>query len=290
MREIIVVKCGGHAAVDPSAVCEDVARLSREGPAVALVHGGSADIERLAGRLGVVSRRLVAPDGVSARHTDPSMLEVVHLALAGLAKPRFVAALAACGTSAVGLTGLDGGLLRARRKSAHRAVVDGRRVVVRDDHSGRITSVNDRLLRTLLDGGHTPVISPPAVAEDGRPVNADADRVAAAVAVSLRASTLVLLTGAPGVLTDPADERSVLPVCAVPDAGPPQYREGGMGLKLVAAREALRGGVARVLIADGRSAEPVASALRGQATRVVVGEEAAGPGHALTGAASAGER
>ncbi|MCD9196220.1 [LysW]-aminoadipate kinase [Streptomyces albireticuli] len=270
MQETIVVKCGGNAAVDPLAVCEDIAGLTRERRPVVLVHGGSADIEGLAARMGVASRRLTAPDGVSARHTDAETLQVVHLALAGLAKPRLLTALASAGVSAVGLTGLDGGLLRARRKTAHRAVVDGRRIVVRDDHSGRVTEVNDALLRTLLAAGHVPVVSPPAVAEDGRPVNTDADRAAAAVAAGLGAGTLVLLTGAPGVLADPADEGSVLPVCAVAPSGTPPFTGGGMGLKLVAAREALQGGVGRVLIADGRRRDPVGAALAGAATEVVL--------------------
>ncbi|ARZ72282.1 [LysW]-aminoadipate kinase [Streptomyces sp. HU2014] len=270
MQETIVVKCGGNAAVDPLAVCEDIAGLTRERRPVVLVHGGSADIEGLAARMGVVSRRLTAPDGVSARYTDAETLQVVHLALAGLAKPRLLTALASAGVSAVGLTGLDGGLLRARRKTAHRAVVDGRRIVIRDDHSGRITEVNDALLRTLLAAGHVPVVSPPAVAEDGNPVNTDADRAAAAVAAGLGAGTLVLLTGAPGVLADPADESSVLPVCAVAPSGTPPFTGGGMGLKLVAAREALQGGVGRVLIADGRRRDPVRAALGGAATEVVL--------------------
>jgi acetylglutamate/LysW-gamma-L-alpha-aminoadipate kinase len=270
MREITVVKCGGNAAVDPLAVAGDVAELTRDGGQIVLVHGGSADIDRLAGRMGVPSRRLLAPDGISARYTDSDTLEVVHLALAGLAKPRLVGALGAAGVSAVGLTGIDGGLLTARRKTAHRALVDGRRVLIRDDHSGRITKVNDRLLRTLLEAGQVPVVSPPALAEDGRPVNTDADRAAAAVAAGLGAERLVLLTGAPGVLEDPADEHSVLDLCTVPVSGPPPHLGGGMGLKLVAAREALLGGVREVLIADGRCSAPVRAALAGRATRVVL--------------------
>ncbi|MEV6124420.1 [LysW]-aminoadipate kinase [Streptomyces sp. NPDC052077] len=270
MQDITVVKCGGNAAVDPLAVCSDVAGMAGDGERVVLVHGGSADIDALAGRLGVPTRRLVSPDGVSARHTDPATLEVVHLALAGLVKPRLVRALVSAGVPAVGLTGLDGGLLRARRKGVHRALVDGRRVLVRDDHSGRVDSVNTALLGTLLSSGAVPVVSPPALAEDGRPVNADADRVAAAVAGALGARTLVLLTGAPGVLADPADEDSVLPVCAMPRSGPPPYTGGGMGLKLVAAREALLGGARRVLIADGRRPGPVRAALSGRATEVTL--------------------
>ena len=267
----VVVKCGGNGAVDPVAVCADVAELAGGGRPVVLAHGGSAEIDGLGDRLGVPRRRLVAPDGVTTRLTDGAALEVVQLALAGLVKPRLVGALVAAGVPAVGLTGVDGGLLRARRKTAHRAVVDGRRVVVRDDHSGRVVEVNGRLLWTLLRAGLLPVVSPPALAEDGRPVNADADRAAAAVAGALGAETLVMLTGAPGVLADPDDEGSVLATCEVPAAGAPPHRGGGIGIKLIAAREALLAGVPRVLIGDGRRPDrPVLAALSGRATRITL--------------------
>jgi len=270
MRTVTVIKCGGNALVDPHAVCADVAALTAGGERVVLVHGGSADIEDLARRLSVPSRRLVAPDGVLARHTDPAMLEVVILALAGLTKPRLVTALGQHGVDAVGLTGLDAGLLRARRKHAHRAVVEGRRMVVRDDQSGWIEEVNTRLLCLMLEQGMVPVISPPAIAEDYGAVNVNADRVAAAIAAALGAAALILLTGAPGLLADPADETSLLRTHAVRREEPPEHTGGGMGLKLVAVREALLAGVGRVIIADGRRAEPVFAALAGEGTSLAL--------------------
>ncbi|WP_067460590.1 [LysW]-aminoadipate kinase [Actinomadura macra] len=273
MTGITVIKCGGHAAVDPAAICADVAELYQAERRVVLAHGGSAEIEELAGRLGITLRRLVSPDGVSARYTDAATLKVVTMALAGGVKPRLSTTLAALGVPGVGLTGLDGGVLRARRKPVHRAVVDGRQVLVRDDHSGRVTSVDHELLTVLLEAGRVPVVSPPALAEDGEPVNTDADRAAAAVAAALKAGTLLLLTGAPGVLADATDERSVLPVYRVPGTGAPADVSGGMRLKLVAAREALRAGVSRVLVADGRRPHPVLAALSGEATRIVLSEE-----------------
>lgn len=270
MTGITVIKCGGHEAVDPVAVCTDVAELHRQGRPVVMVHGGSADIETLAGQMGVESRRLVSPDGVSTRYTDEVMLDVVTLALAGRVKPRLVTTLGRLGVSAAGLTGLDGRLLRGRRKAVHRGIVAGRQVLVRDNHSGQVTTVNTGLLTTLIESGIVPVVSPPALAEDGTAVNADADRVAAAVAAALTAGLLVMLTGAPGVLSDVADENSVLPVYRVPASGAPADVSGGMRLKLVAAREALIAGVPCVLIADGRRPHPVAAALDGAATRVVL--------------------
>jgi acetylglutamate/LysW-gamma-L-alpha-aminoadipate kinase len=269
MTGTTVIKCGGNGAVNPAAVCADVAELyRRDGPAV-LVHGGSADIEALAVQMGVAPRRLVSPDGVSTRYTDAAMLDVVTLALAGRVKPRLITALARLGVPAVGLTGLDGHLLRARRKATHRAMIDGRLVLVRDNHSGRVTEVNVGLLTSLLAAGIVPVVSPPALADDGTAVNADADRVAAAIAAALHAQTLVMLTGAPGVLADIDDEDSMFAVYRVPATGAPTDVSGGMRLKLVAAREALAAGVPRVLVADGRRDCPVTAALAGAATQIV---------------------
>lgn len=270
-RPLTVVKCGGNTTVDAAAVCADVAELVHSGQSILLVHGGSGEIARLAGRLEVPQRTLTSPDNVTARYTDSATLEMVILALAGSVKPRIVAELSRLGVAAVGLTGLDGGMLRARRKAVIRSVVDGRTTLVRDNLSGRIIKVGTELPDTLLRSGFVPVVSPPALDEHGRPVNVDADRVAAALAVALDADQLVLLTGAPGVLCDPADATSVLSTYEVPDSGAPGgFAGGGMALKLVAAREALAGGTASVRIADGRIPRPVSRALAGEGTDVTM--------------------
>lgn len=264
---VMVVKVGGNDAVDVHAVCRDVAELALAGTPIVLVHGGSGQIERLARQLGVPQRSMISPDGVSSRYTDEATMGVVTLALAGAVKPRLVGTISRYGGNAVGLTGLDCGLLLAKRKPAQRSVVDGRRMVVRDNRAGTVTSVNTDLLRLLLSRGYVPVVSPPAMAEDGEPVNVNADRAAAAIAGALGAELLLLLTGAPGVLADPADEGTVLDRVV---ASPAPNALGGMGLKLVAAHEALAAGVHEVRIADGRCAKPVRAALDGSGTQVVL--------------------
>jgi acetylglutamate/LysW-gamma-L-alpha-aminoadipate kinase len=233
-------------------VCADVAALLAAGERVVLVHGGSAELERLAARLGVPQRTLTSRSGITSRYTDDATLEVLTLALAGQVKPALVAELGRRGVAAAGLTGLDAGLLRARRKQAIRARVEGRTVLVRDDRSGRVEEVGTDVLKVLLDSGITPVVSPPALAEDGRPVNVNADRAASAIAAALGARRLVFLTAAPGVLADHRDESTRLAV------------------KLIAAREALVGGVPEVFVADGRVDRPVRRALEGRGTAVVL--------------------
>jgi [amino group carrier protein]-L-2-aminoadipate/L-glutamate 6-kinase len=256
MAGLTVVKFGG--SVDPGPMSADVAALLERGQGVIVVHGGAPEISRLAAQLGVPERTLLSPAGVTSRHTDPAMLDVITLAMTGRAKPGLIRSLAAQGVRAVGLTGLDGGLLRARRKPAQRTVADGRMVLVRDDYSGRVVSVATDVLRLLLDGSLTPVVSPPAAGEDGGPLNVDADRAAAAIAAAMGADRLLLLTSAPGLLTDLTDAASVLRRCVLPADGPvPHAATGGMHRKLIAAREALLGGVPEVIIGDGRKPRPL---------------------------------
>ncbi len=270
---IIVVKCGGNMSVATDLVCADIAELVARGQRIVVAHGGSGDVDRLAARMQVPRRTLRAPDGVVTRHTDAAMLEIVTLALAGASKPRLVTSLAKRGVAAVGLTGLDGALLQARRKAPLRAVMNDRIVVVRDNYGGKVTAVNTQLLLLLLGAGFVPVVSPPALAADGTALNVDADRAAAAVASALGASSLVFLTAARGVLRVAGEERSRLDVCRIPGAGsPPSYARARMALKLVGAREALRGGVIQVIIADGRVEQPLQRALQGEGTRVELDE------------------
>jgi [amino group carrier protein]-L-2-aminoadipate 6-kinase len=267
---VTVVKYGGGDGIDPARVCGDVAELVAAGGRVVLCHGGAGEIERLAGQLGLPRRTLRSPAGTTSRYNDPATVDALTMAMTGRVKPRLLRALAAAGVPAVGLTGLDAGLLLARRKAAQRAVVDGRTVVVRDDLSGRVVAVDPAVPRLLLDAGVTPVVSPPAAGEDGQPLNVDADRAAAALAVALGAARLVLLTAAPGVLPD-GGPAAPLARLELPAAGPVEVGwSGGMRRKLSAARDALAGGVPLVTVADGRVEHPLAGALAGNGTTVTL--------------------
>ena len=262
---VLVVKCGGGAGIDADRVCGDVARLVMAGRQVVLVHGGAGEIDRLAAELGLARRTLRSPAGTISRYNDPATVDALIMAMTGRVKPRLLRALAARSVPAVGLTGLDAGLLVARPK-VQRAQVDGRTVIVRDDLSGRIVAVDPTLPRLLLDAGMVPVVSPPATGTDGQPRNVDADRAAAALAVALGAAGLVLLTAAQGVV---GDGPAPLPRLELPADGPVQVGwSAGMRRKLSAARDALAGGVTEVMVADGRVERPLARALAGHGTAV----------------------
>ncbi|MCI4372528.1 MAG: [LysW]-aminoadipate kinase [Thermoplasmata archaeon] len=259
----LVVKVGGAAGNDLVSVLDELA--SR--PDYVLVHGGSDEIDRIGASVGRPAEYYTSPSGVVSRKSTPAHLEIVVLALAGAVQTRLVTGLAARGRVAVGLSGVDGGLLRAHRKQGARALVDGRVVRVQDDRSGTIDSVDPTVLRLLLGAGLVPVVGPPAADAEGRLLNVDADRVAAAVAVALGAEHLVLLTNVNGVRRVPEDPGSVLERVGRDDiASVLPLAAGRMRKKVLAAQEALAGGVGSVTISSSRGRDPVARALAGSGT------------------------
>jgi len=253
----LVVKIGGRVAAEPAALLDDIA--CHDGPVV-LVHGGGTAIDELAGQLAVPVTRYESAGGMTSRATDAATLDVVQMALTGRVKPALVGGLLARGVRAVGVTGMDGGVVRARRKTGLRIRENGRVRVVRDDLTGRIVEISPELLTVLLLAGYIPVLSPPVWGEEG-PLNVDADRLAAAVAAAVDAHTLVVLTDRPGVLRDPADPASVMSTVDSDDGV-----TGGMRQKLLAGREALDAGVDRVVISDGLRTGPLRAALAGAGT------------------------
>lgn len=267
----IVIKLGGAAGVDAGAALADVAALAAEGRPVVLVHGTSAAADALAQRAGVPVRHITSPSGHVSRYTDPEMLELYVAAAAGQVNKALVAGLQALGCNAVGLSGVDGRLLLARRKDAVRAVENGRQRIIRDDFTGQLESANGELLRLLLAAGYTPVIAPLALGQAGERLNVDGDRAAALVARALGASALILLSNVPGLLANFPDESSLIRHLPPEQLGRAEaLAQGRMKKKILAAREALDGGVAAVIIADSRRPGPIRAALAGEGT--VIGD------------------
>jgi acetylglutamate/LysW-gamma-L-alpha-aminoadipate kinase len=264
-----VVKLGGTEGLDYAAACEDIAALVAGGRRVVVVHGGSAEASALGTALGRPPRWLTSPSGFRWRYTDRPTLELFAMATKGKVNTLLVERLQASGVNALGLSGADGRLLLAQRKSAVQSVENGKRRMVRDDFTGRVEQVNARLLQGLLDLGVTPVIAPLALSHENEVVNVDADRAAAAVAAALRAEALVLLTAAPGLLRRYPDEATLiahLPRAQLDEAQ--SLAAAGMKKKVLGASEALAGGVGRVIIADGRGSHPLAAALAGRGTTI----------------------
>lgn len=254
----LVLKAGGSAGVDRDAVADLVAARSREGPLV-FVHGASAETDRLSAALGHPATTLVSPSGHQSRRTDRRTLELFAMAALGVESFLYLEKLQARGVDALGLSGPSGRVLAGTRKNV-RAVVNGRTVIVRDDHTGTIDTVRTDLLASVLRDGRVPVIAPLAIGADGGALNVDGDRAAARIAIALGAAELLILTNVPGLLRDLGDPSSVVEQATVAEAE--VLAAGRMKKKVLAAREALDGGVGRVSI---RAARPDA----GPGTRIV---------------------
>ncbi|QSG04250.1 acetylglutamate/acetylaminoadipate kinase [Natranaeroarchaeum sulfidigenes] len=268
-----VVKIGGARAVDPAGALADVARLVEQGEQVVVVHGGSTAVDDTLEELGEEPTYVETPGGVVGRFTDERTMEVFEMVLPGKLNTDLTAGLQNQGVDAIGLSGVDGGLITGRRKSAVRVVEDGKKKIKRGDHSGKITDVNGDLLETLLGDGYTPVVTVPMLGEeksgDVTPVNADADRAAAAVAGALDA-TLVVLTDVPGILDDPDDESTLIERADDPSGLEriEDAAEGFMMKKVMAAKEALSGGSPAVVVADANAEMPITDAVDGGGTHI----------------------
>lgn len=246
----LVVKIGGGAGIATSNILNEIAALIKEGERIVLVHGGSDLTNTLSQRLGHPVRIITSPAGMVSRYTDIETLRIYAMAVAGQINTELVALLQQRGVNALGLTGVDGRLLLARRKSVVRSMTpQGRVQILHDDYTGQVEHVNDALLRQLLDAGYTPVIAPLALSREGERLNVDGDRATAAIAIALHVDALVMMTNVPGLLADPVDHATLIRnIPAELLADYMEYAQGRMRKKLLGAQEALQGGVPRIYI------------------------------------------
>jgi acetylglutamate kinase len=252
---VFVVKLGGDVLADQAVldqVSAQLALLSSLGIRIVVVHGGGPQATALSRRLGA-EPRIVA----GRRVTDDQALDVAKMVYAGTINVSLLAALRAHEVQAVGLSGVDADLISAHRRPPVMVVDDnGRTQEIDFGHVGDIDRVDPRVLTTLLEARFVPVVASLAGDEDGRVYNVNADTVAEALAVALRAQKLIFLTGAPGVLRDRGDP-STLVTFADPDDLTDLMASGaltgGMRPKVESCIRAATGGVERTHIVDGRA-------------------------------------
>jgi acetylglutamate kinase len=244
MREhhgkVIVVKYGG-AAMDRAGLAasfaEDIALLQSAGITPVVVHGGGPQVTQVSARLGIETTFV---DGL--RVTDAETLDVATMVLAGKLNKEVVGSLVAGGVSAVGLSGIDGGLLLAERQVAPDL-----------GFVGEVVHVNADVLRTLTERRFVPVVASIAVDETGQAYNVNADVVAAELAIELGAEKLVFINDVPGLIGPTGDLLSELSTQQCLDLlARSGVVEGGMIPKLESAVDALKAGVKRVHLVDGR--------------------------------------
>lgn len=253
----IVVKYGGNAMVAEElkrAFARDVVLLKLVGMNPIVVHGGGPQIGQLLDRLNIPTRFV---DGM--RVTDTATMDVVQMVLGGLVNKDIVSLLNTAGGRAVGISGKDASLIRARKLKLERdlpARLDGEQAteIIDIGHVGEVEAVNRGLLDTLIETGFIPVIAPVGVGANGESYNINADFVAGAVAERMRAQKLILLTNTPGILDA---EARTLTGLGREDAArliAEGTLAGGMLPKVECALRAIEGGVSSAHIIDGRVA------------------------------------
>lgn len=268
---VIVLKVGGDLLKRGEVnlgLIEDLKALASTHKVI-VVHGGGDEVTEVAERLGKPQVFVTSPEGFRSRYTDLETAEIYLMVMSGRVGKRIVRLLQQHGLNAVGVSGIDGGLLRAERKRRI-VVVDerGRKRAIEGGYTGRIVSVNVGFLDSLLSMGCLPVITPVALGLEFETLNVDGDRAAAAVAAAMRADALVFITDVEGLVID----GSVVKRLSVEEAEELLPKVGpGMSTKVHAAVEAVRRGVRKAVVASGFVEEPVTRALSGLSGTVIVG-------------------
>lgn len=236
----VVAKYGGNAMTDPQlkkSVMQDILLLQLVGVKVILVHGGGPEISAMLKKLSIESH---FENGL--RVTDDDTMEVVQMVLAGKVNKSLAADLSALGGRAVGLCGIDGGLIKVHQKNEKLG------------HVGEIDEINTKILDDLLDGGFIPVISSIGIDDDGNPYNINADTAAAKIAAALHAESMVVMSNINGVLRDKDDETSLISQMSLADAEELKKSgiiAGGMIPKVDCCTNAVKEGVKKVFIING---------------------------------------
>ncbi len=239
--KIVVIKYGGNAMINQDlkmSVMHDIVLLSLIGVKVVLVHGGGPEISEMLKRVGKES---VFVDGL--RYTDEETAEIVRMVLAGKINKSLVNLLESFGGKALGLCGIDGHMMKCCKENEKLGYV------------GKITRINTKVITDTLDAGYIPVISTVGYDDEGHIYNVNADTASAVIAGALNAHSLILMTDTKGVLRDKDDESSLIEKISVSDI-PSLIKQGiisgGMIPKIDCCKEAIRRGVSKVFIIDGR--------------------------------------
>jgi acetylglutamate/LysW-gamma-L-alpha-aminoadipate kinase len=256
---MITIKIGGSVVdnLHPSTILDIKKVVESEG--VILVHGGGKEVTKVCEQLGKEPKFVTSPSGIKSRYTDKETAEIFTMVMAGRINKTIVQMLQKNGINAIGLSGVDAKIIQAERKKKLLIVNEkGRKQAIDGGYTGKIKEINSSLIKSLLDQGLTPVISPIAISEESEFLNVDGDRAAAYVAGKVGTDKVLFITNVDGLLMDDklvtkltlAEAKEIRP-----KIGP------GMEKKILASTEALDMGVKEALIANGQKENPISSAI-----------------------------
>lgn len=274
---IVVVKIGGALIAENfEKVVDDISNIyqnKKDKYRLVLVHGGGAQIDTLFHLMNKKPKYFKTPSGFLTRYTDQEAMEVAIMALGGKNNKRLVEALQKKKVNAFGFTGIDGGIVRAKRKNKILVMKEDKRIMKHGEYSGNVKSVKKELLKYLLEKNYLPVIGSLGMSENGEIVNLDGDRVASYIAHALGADILISLTNVEGIYRE-IDDKGSLIKSLKKDQLENLMEElvGGMKKKAYAALEALDLNIKKVVIGSGLGNKPIYKALEKENGTVILNE------------------
>ena len=251
----LVIKYGGHAMTDKDmqlSFASDIALLQQVGSKPVVVHGGGPQIEQMLKKLNIKTGFV---DGL--RVTDKNTVKIVEMVLSGAINKSIVAAILSAGAKAVGISGKDGGLIKAEKIMSRRDPESAIEKVVDLGFVGKPSSIDNKVLDALMQGGLIPVVAPLGLGEDGQTYNINADTVAGAISSSLGAKRMLMLTDVPGVLEKDVSLIKELSSKQAKNLIKKGIVTSGMIPKLETCIEAVESGTDAAVILDGRAPHAV---------------------------------
>ncbi len=263
---MIILKVGGGKDINWDYIARDIAGLKEQ---VVIVHGANYLMKDVSERLGVIERIITSPSHHVSRHTDEKTMEILLMTYSGLMNKKIVATLQKYGINAVGLTGADGKLWQGKRKEVIFSEEKGKVKTIRNSLTGNVIAVNTGLIKLLVNNGYTPVMTIPAITEEGDLINVDNDRAIAIIARDLSVKKVMMLFEAGGLLQNLDDPASIIRHIDKDDLDSYIAKtEGRMRKKLLGVKEAFSYGVKSVYFGDGRIEKPLTSAVAGRGTLI----------------------
>lgn len=261
---MIIIKVGGGFAINQTGIIQDIKNLKQE---VIFVHGARVQADQVAKKLGYPTQRITSPSGMESILTDKKAMQIMTMVYSGLINKQWVERFQQSGINAIGLSGADGKIWQAKKKTNLIAQIGKKQKLIKDTLTGRVDTVNASLIRLLLSKDYLPVITQPAISHDGELINTDNDLNVALMSKELKVKEIIVLFEAPGLLKDPKDKSSLIKKVKREDLDQMmQYAKGTMKKKILAAQEAFENGVQTIYWGDARIKHPVNSALAGQGT------------------------
>ena len=267
MSEKIVIKIGGDLLKENlNYVISDLVKIHADNKKIILCHAGADIVTTVAEKMGKPQIFTYSTKGYKARYVDEETRDIYIMVVAGLNNKRIVKEMISKELPAVGISGVDGGLIIADRFKKAMVILDGKKKL-KDNYTGKPSKLNVQLIETLWEKNYIPVIASVAISEDNEIVAGDSDRISNAIAIATKADKLILLTDVDGVL----DKNNKL-INHINNQSAESILEnvtGGMKTKLITALKSASEGIKQVIIASGLRENPILKALANENCTII---------------------